>query len=297
MRLDEITNELYDVIVASKLGRFADYKNLPYDEAKQALNRVVGDYQSDMFKANPRATAQWNEDGKSAKIVDSERDVEIFFYLAPKGSNDLTKRERALSIEEGEGKIWTWKDYIYDVGDIVYARNPQTHKIVQVVIRDGGSSYMDFQYKVEYRGDPIGYGNGGLWGANNEDLYKTKEEGEIAQFNKKLGNKQRSAEDITEITASEFKDKLKDPGKAKIEAWINEIRETTPKEWILDYDVRDPVLDFGDYELMFRYEGDRNNLQYEMQEMIYAIHDVIGDKVLEIDRYPDDGIVVTSVEI
>lgn len=103
---------------------------------------------------------------------------------------------------------------------------------------------------------------------------------------------------ITEVdTAAEFKAILKDPAKVQVERWIKEISETFEAGWTLDYDVINPADNFGDYELMFRWEGGRDNLQYEMQEMAYAIHDVVGDSILDMSKYADEGIIVTQVEV
>ena len=82
-----------------------------------------------------------------------------------------------------------WKDRIHDTGDILYARNPQSHKIVQVTVTDG--NFMGRQYQVTYGGDPGGGGNGGMWAANNEDLFKTREAAESAMFLKQLARKNK----------------------------------------------------------------------------------------------------------
>ena len=93
MRLDEI-EQRYDVVVASKLGRFIEHKDLSAVEAKARLNDLVGEYQSDMFVANPRADIQWTPTGEGAKLSDSDTGAVIFIYMAPKGlSEDISKDE------------------------------------------------------------------------------------------------------------------------------------------------------------------------------------------------------------
>lgn len=83
MKLGEIKEaqeDVYDVVIASKLGRHADYKDLPYNDAKQKLNRVVGDYQSDIFPEDPLATIEWKNGGTGA-IITQHTGNKIFFYL------------------------------------------------------------------------------------------------------------------------------------------------------------------------------------------------------------------------
>ena len=83
MKLGEIKEaqeDLYDVIVASKLGRHPDKRELPYKEAKQELNNVVGDYQSDIFPEDPLATIEWKNGGNAA-VIKQHTGNQIFFYL------------------------------------------------------------------------------------------------------------------------------------------------------------------------------------------------------------------------
>lgn len=78
--IKEKIEDLYDVVIASKIGRFADIKGVPYDEAKQQLNRMVGDYQSDIFPEDPLATMEWKNKGHGA-IITTHTGHKIFFYM------------------------------------------------------------------------------------------------------------------------------------------------------------------------------------------------------------------------
>ncbi len=79
-----------------------------------------------------------------------------------------------------------WKRYTRNDGDIAFAENPVNHKIQPVKIT--GGPFMGKMYKVEYAGDPNIEGGYGMWAEDDTGIWDTKEEGEIAQFNKKLGN-------------------------------------------------------------------------------------------------------------
>lgn len=78
--LETQPNARYDVVVGSKIGRYADYKNLAYYDAKQQLNRLVGDYQSDIFKHDSQATVEWKNEGNAAVITQTTGN-RLFFYL------------------------------------------------------------------------------------------------------------------------------------------------------------------------------------------------------------------------
>jgi len=83
MRLEDIKEERearYDVVVSSNIGRYADIKNKPYDEAKQGLNRLVGQYQSDIFPEDPLATIEWKNEGNAA-VIEQHTGNKIFFYI------------------------------------------------------------------------------------------------------------------------------------------------------------------------------------------------------------------------
>jgi len=73
-------NARYNVVVGSRLGRYADYKNLAYKDAKRQLNNLVGDYQSDIFRGDSQATVEWKNEGNAAVITQSTGN-RIFFYL------------------------------------------------------------------------------------------------------------------------------------------------------------------------------------------------------------------------
>lgn len=83
MRLEAIREEReskFDVVVSSKLGRYADIKQVAYDEAKQNLNRMVGDMQSDIFPEDPLATIEWKNEGNAA-VITQHTGNKIFFYI------------------------------------------------------------------------------------------------------------------------------------------------------------------------------------------------------------------------
>ena len=80
MDIKEPQAENYDIVVASKLGRFVDHKNLTSSEAKRILNDTVGDYQSDIFPEDPLATVEWKTGGTSA-VITQHTGNKIFFYI------------------------------------------------------------------------------------------------------------------------------------------------------------------------------------------------------------------------
>ena len=78
--IKEKQEDLFDVVVSSKIGRYADFKNLPYREAKPALTELVGQYQSDIFPEDPLASMEWKNNGNAA-VIELYNGDKIFFYL------------------------------------------------------------------------------------------------------------------------------------------------------------------------------------------------------------------------
>ena len=82
--------KLYDVVVASKLGRYKEASDLSLEDAKYKLNDLVGEFQSDVFPDDSRAYVEWQKDGMGAKSVipayrEGDPDNEIFYYIVPVG--------------------------------------------------------------------------------------------------------------------------------------------------------------------------------------------------------------------
>lgn len=76
----------------------------------------------------------------------------------------------------------------YIVGSKAYAFNPvRRDQVVPVTITQ--MNYMGKEFKVSYVGSPPHSGNGGIWAANAEDLFKTREEAEKVMFKAKLQGK------------------------------------------------------------------------------------------------------------
>lgn len=73
------------------------------------------------------------------------------------------------------------------VGQEMFSFNPQNGSIVPVTIKQ--RNFMGKEYKVVYAGDPPHSGNGGIWAANADELFNTKEEAAKAMFKDKLTGK------------------------------------------------------------------------------------------------------------
>ena len=82
MRLNEIKEEVFDVIVATpRGGSHKEGKALPYDQARQLLIRTFEEYKVPMFREEPK-NVEWdwiNED--QVKLRNTRTGVVIFFWL------------------------------------------------------------------------------------------------------------------------------------------------------------------------------------------------------------------------
>ena len=78
-----------------------------------------------------------------------------------------------------------WKRYTRNTGDKAYAENPVNHQIQPVKIGDR-HDYFGKMYQVIYDGDPDVEGGYGMWAADDNEVWDSKEEGERAIFKRKL---------------------------------------------------------------------------------------------------------------
>ena len=81
MKLDEIRQSKYRVYVLSRIGKHYEGENLDYNEAKQSLNKLVSDYQADVFGEDPSASVEWHSDGEIATITIPSTGTKIEFAM------------------------------------------------------------------------------------------------------------------------------------------------------------------------------------------------------------------------
>ena len=75
----------YSVAILSKLGKSYELRGATYKDAKETLNRVVGDYQSDVFPSDGSANVRWHTDGEIAKMTIPSTGAELEFYMEKDG--------------------------------------------------------------------------------------------------------------------------------------------------------------------------------------------------------------------